>query len=217
MDGRVLTFHLAGINNQNFLMRDEETGSFWQQISGKAVSGPMKGKQLEPVHSDELSFALWRQENPRGTVLLPVASFEKEYEPKDWEARLGRARSVVDTSNTGIAPRAIMLGIEVNGQSRAYPLDRVLQQKLVQDRLGGKPILLMVGPDSKSIRAFLREGDIDFYAKGGGVALDSQQGKEWNFQGCAGADQCLKPVSLIKDYWFDWHLYHPDTTVYEHK
>ena len=31
--GRRLTLHLAGINNQNFLMRDEETGTYWQQIS----------------------------------------------------------------------------------------------------------------------------------------------------------------------------------------
>ena len=43
LDGRVLTFRLAGINNQNFIMRDEQTGSYWQQVSGKAISGP-KGK-----------------------------------------------------------------------------------------------------------------------------------------------------------------------------
>jgi hypothetical protein len=55
---------LAGINNQNFLMRDEETGTFWQQISGRAISGPLNGSQLEPVHSDELTFALWRSEAP---------------------------------------------------------------------------------------------------------------------------------------------------------
>jgi len=34
VDGLKLTFHLAGINSQNFLMRDEETGTYWQQISG---------------------------------------------------------------------------------------------------------------------------------------------------------------------------------------
>jgi hypothetical protein len=28
VNGRVLHFHLAGINNQNFIMRDEETGSW---------------------------------------------------------------------------------------------------------------------------------------------------------------------------------------------
>jgi len=38
IDGLRLTFHLAGINNQNFLMRDEETGTYWQQISGYGIS-----------------------------------------------------------------------------------------------------------------------------------------------------------------------------------
>ncbi len=55
--GLILSFHLAGINNQNFLMRDDQTGTFWQQISGRAISGPLAGLQLEPVYSDEVTFA----------------------------------------------------------------------------------------------------------------------------------------------------------------
>jgi len=60
--GLVLTFHLAGINNQNFLMRDDQTGSYWQQITGEAVSGPLRGRRLTLVASDELSFGLWAAE-----------------------------------------------------------------------------------------------------------------------------------------------------------
>jgi hypothetical protein len=225
VDGKELTFHLAGINNQNFLMRDEETGSFWQQINGRAVSGPMAGKQLELVHCDELSFGLWRAENPRGTVLQPVGEFEKNYEAKDWEKRMLKARTVVDTSKSGIAPRALMLGIEVGGGSKAFPLDRVLQQKLVQDRVGGKAIILVVGPDNLSVRAFLRDLDgvvanAEYYRKpDSGLFVDSETGSEWNFQGCAvsgrATGRCLKPIPMIKDYWFDWQLYHPSTAVYK--
>ena len=39
LDGRTLHFHLYGINNQNFIMRDEETGSWWQQVTGCALFG----------------------------------------------------------------------------------------------------------------------------------------------------------------------------------
>ena len=45
IDGRTLHFHLAGINNQNFIMRDEETGSWWQQVTGEAILGPAEGTQ----------------------------------------------------------------------------------------------------------------------------------------------------------------------------
>ena len=50
------------------------------------------------------------------------------------------------------------------------------------------------------------------------VARDSATASEWNFQGCAvsGPSQgkCLDHVPALKDYWFDWRNYHPDTTIY---
>src|SRR6187431_1769377 len=99
-------------------MRDEETGSYWQQISGRAISGPYRGRQLELVHSDELTFGLWRAENPRGDVLRSVDRFASQYEVKDWETRMLKARTVVDTSGTPYGPRELMLGVELNGSAR---------------------------------------------------------------------------------------------------
>ena len=69
--GRTLTFHLAGINNQNFIMKDEETGSWWQQVTGEAIFGPLKGQHLKPVFLDELTFGTWKREEPNGRVLRP--------------------------------------------------------------------------------------------------------------------------------------------------
>ena len=231
MDGRVLTFRLAGINNQNFLMRDEETGSFWQQISGTAVSGPLRGRTLELVHSDELTFALWHQENPSGTVLKPVPQFVSEYEPKDWENSMRKIRTVVDTSRTNRTPRELMIGVQHNGAARAYVLERVLQAKLIEDWIGGTPVIVVTGPDDKSVRVFRAEipGQTtipDFYrdVERADDALtpiltDSVTGSRWTFGGCAvtgsATGLCLQPLSALKDYWFDWHLYHPDTTVYD--
>jgi len=235
IDGQPLTFHLAGINNQNFLMRDEETGTFWQQIGAKAIAGPLAGRALPLVHADELTFATWKAENPLGTVLAPLAAFAPEYEAKDWETHMAKARTVVDTTSTGHPPRELMLGVEAFGSSRAFPLDRVLSQKLVQDRVGAQPILLVVAWDGASVRAFRarlpqRESPVEFYRK---VAprivakldptqplfVDSKTGSEWNFAGCAVSGTlrgtCLEPLNAIKDFWFDWHVYHPQTTIYQ--
>ena len=90
MAGLRLTFHLAGINNQNFIMRDEETGTYWQQISGLAVSGPLKGRQLTLVHSDELTFAarLYEAPPPRFTRRLQAywRAWRAELTPDDENA-----------------------------------------------------------------------------------------------------------------------------------
>lgn len=212
-------------------MRDEETGSYWQQISGKAVSGPLKGRQLELVHSDELTFSLWRQENPGGTVLKPELQFESNYEPKDWEQRILKAPTVVDTKATEYGPRELMLGVERNGSARAYVLDHVLKQKLIQDWVGGTPVIVVVGPDGKSVRVFdsriagqngvpefYREPDSEKSSADRAILIDSPTGSKWTFQGCAvegaAVGKCLQPIPAIKDYWFDWHLYHPNTTVH---
>jgi hypothetical protein len=154
VDGLRLTFHLAGINNQNFIMRDEETGTYWQQISGKAISGPLKGKQLTLVPFDELTIAEWKAEEPAGTVLNDVPRFTTGYAKKDWDVKMKRAPVVIDFAEHGFKGRDLMLGVQAFGESRAYPYDQVLKEQLIKDRVGTEPVLLTVGPDNQSIRVF---------------------------------------------------------------
>jgi len=222
--GRELHFYLAGINNQNFLMRDRETGTWWQQITGKAIFGPLKGEMLELAPSDELSFALWKKESPGGQVLAAVARDQKEYDSK-WEEEVAKLPVPISFPGTELKSRDVVIGLVVAGEARAYPVDKILKQSPIQDRLGGNPILVVAGPDGKSVRAFLsRIGDTDvelFRKSGAGeFALLDAEGGEWNFKGCAVAGavagKCLSELPAIKDYWFDWRNYHADTTVYRH-
>ena len=227
--GQALTFHLAGINNQNFIMRDDQTGSFWQQADGVAISGPLAGSRLELVPMDELSFGLWKQESPQGDVLAPVPAYVADYERKDWEQRMQKVPTVVNVSGTSLPARETVIGISLNGAARAFPLDKVLAQSPVQDTVGGSPVVLVAGPDGKSIRVFLSQlpdaQPAQFFKSQSSPSastqwdlIDSAHANHWNFQGCAtsGPDtgKCLTEVPYLKDYWFDWHLYHPGTTIY---
>jgi hypothetical protein len=226
VDGLRLTFHLAGINNQNFLMRDEETGTYWQQISGAAVSGPLKGRQLTLVHSDELTLATWKSEEPRGTVLNDVPKYRSDYAKRDWDVEMKREPTVLSFPEHGLTARDLMLGIQAFGASRAFLYERVIQEKLVKDRVGAEPVLLVVGPDDRSVRAFRGRipgvgGASDFYritGRSGVLLIDDSTGSEWNFQGCATSGKakglCLEPIPMLKDYWFDWRNYNPKTSVY---
>jgi len=225
--GRRLTFHLAGINNQNFLMRDEETGSYWQQISGAAVSGPLKGRQLTLVLSDELTFGAWKAEEPEGTVLKEVSKDASEYETKDWDVHMKGRPTVIQFPEHGMQARDLILGIRTADGSRAFPYDRVVSEKLVKSYVGTQPVLLAVGADGKSVRAFHDripgvDGVPDFYHltanKPGVLMMDAETGSEWNFQGCATSGKaqgaCLERVAMLKDYWFDWRNYNPKTTIW---
>jgi hypothetical protein len=281
-----LHFYLAGINNQNFLMRDKETGTWWQQITGKAIYGPLKGAALELVLSDELTFGEWKSEVPDGKVLAEVPKYVKEYDSK-WEPETAKYPVVISFPGTELKMRDVVVGLEMNGPGRAYPWDTLVKQSPVVDRVNGTPLLVAVGPDGKSFRVFVSRidgKDTEFFLKGetesesaaaaaapaspaetktaetkpeaptaakaevssatksaaAGAAtsavaatavtsqaaapkpwilLDTTTASEWNFQGCAisgpSLGKCLDRIPALKDYWFDWRNYHPDTTLYK--
>ena len=285
MNGRVLHFYLAGINNQNFLMRDKETGTWWQQITGKAIYGPLQGASLQLVLSDELTFGEWKSEVSQGAVLAEVLrdvpKYAKEYD-SNWEPEVAKLPVVISFPWTELKSRDVVVGLEIEGTSRAYPWDTLVKQSPVVDRVHGTPLLATVGPDGKSFRVFISRidgKDAEFFLKGEGdttgdknadpvagvkpekpaegkpstssdakaldakanaspasgpatpastpsvpakpwILLDTTTASEWNFQGCAvsgpAQGKCLDRVPALKDYWFDWRNYHPDTTIYRH-
>jgi hypothetical protein len=270
VNGRILHFYLAGINNQNFLMRDKETGTWWQQINGKAVYGPLRGAALDLVPYDELSYGEWKSEVSDGKVLAPVPKYVKKYD-SNWEPEILKLPVVISFPGTELKSRDVLIGLELGGTSRAYPWETLAKQSPVIDHVGGSPILVAVGPDGKSFRVFISRidgKDTEFFLKSdaaesdsksvvataangsvgvppavGGTSrpaaptpaatsaksdpppqkpwllIDSTTASEWNFQGCAvsGPSQgkCLERVPALKDYWFDWRNYHPNTTIYK--
>ena len=303
MNGRALHFYLAGINNQNFLMRDKETGTWWQQITGKAISGPLKGASLELVLSDELTFGEWKSELSAaaadGKVLAEVPKYTKEYD-SNWEPEVAKYPTPISFPGTPLKSRDVIVGLEMPGPGRAYPWETLIKESPVVDHVNGTPLLVAVGPDGKSFRVFISRidgKDAEFFLKGEAageakaepkaesnteakkettletpaktkssppttsiaatpaanptpapanakasdpkagasspaaaaaptaappkpwILLDTTTASEWNFQGCAisgpALGKCLDRVPALKDYWFDWRNYHPNTTIYK--
>ena len=225
VDGRVLHFHLAGINNQNFIMKDEETGSWWQQVTGEAIFGPLKGKRLKPVFVDEITFETWKREEPQGRVLRPderIAA-EGKYAPPDWEDRMLKVPVATRVNAPALDKRELVVGITSNNVSCAYPVTALQKQNPIIDNLGGAPLVIVLGDDRKSIRAFDRTVDgheREFFLKPGSspLRLIDDKGTEWNFAGTALtgelAGKQLRKIAVLNDYWFDWKTYHPETLVY---
>jgi hypothetical protein len=173
---RALHFYLAGINNQNFLMRDKETGTWWQQITGKAIYGPLKGASLELVLSDELTFGEWKSEVSgsqaqaqvlNAEVLKQVPKYVKEYD-SNWEPETAKYPVVISFPGTELKSRDVVVGLEFEGAGRAYPWDTLVKQSPVVDRVHGTPLLVAVGPDGKSFRVFISRidgKDAEFFLK----------------------------------------------------
>lgn len=225
MNGQTLKFRLAGINNQNFIMRDEETGSWWQQVSGEAIQGKLKGQKLESVDLDELSFGVWKRENPNGRVLRPDEKIlaENKYESADWEKEVARMPVRISTKlDDALEPRALIVGVIVNNKAKAYPFSAIEKQSPILDMLGGTNIVIFLGEDKKSVRAFERTLDgktLEFFVKPDSAEIvDAETGSAWDFSGKAVSGELsgrqLKKITVLKDYWFDWKTYNPETQLY---
>ena len=226
VNGQQLHFHLAGINNQNFIMRDEETGSWWQQVTGACILGPLKGAHLQAVLHDELTFSTWRQEQPDGRVLRPDPRIQQAglYESADWEARMQNVRVATTDTDKTTKQRTLVVGLNIGDAARAYPMDLLIAQSPINDAVGGTPVLLVVDSDRRSVRAFERTIDgraVEFFLQPNVTPsrlTDAATGSVWDFTGRATSGPLigrqLKQIPILNDYWFDWHSYHPNTTIY---
>lgn len=63
-------FQQALLIDGNLVMRDDRTRSWWQQLSGTAIAGPLEGRQLPRVPHALVSWLQWRTEHPATTVVL---------------------------------------------------------------------------------------------------------------------------------------------------
>ena len=208
-------------------MRDEETGSWWQQVTGEAIQGPLKGQRLRPVYHDELTFALWKREKPDGRVLRPDKQIAQagKYYPANWEERMTKVPVATSVAlDKSLEPRTLVIGLTVNGVSKAYPFDALVKQSLILDDVGSVPIFIVLGDDKRSVRAFERTVDgrkLEFFVKPNSsslIMIDAETGSEWDFTGKSIGGPLngrqLKKISILNDYWFDWTTYHPGTTLY---
>src|SRR5258706_14645804 len=157
LDGRRLRFHLTGINNQNFLMRDEETGSWWQQITGCAILGPLAGRCLDSIPWDEITFAVWKGEHPDTEVLRAAEAMKEDYAPADWEKEIDEYPTVLPVDpHDSLKPRDLVVGLKTAGVSKAYPWTALTAQGPVIDVFGDTPVLSLVHADGRSVRCFDR-------------------------------------------------------------
>jgi len=208
-------------------LEDDETGTWWQQVTGEAFLGPLKGRRLTLVPQDQLTFATWRSEAPQGRVLKRDERIARAglYAPVNWERDMLTYQTPA-SADTRLTPRALLVGVALNGAATAYPVDGLTAASATIDTVGGEPIVIVRAPDTPSTRVFDRRVDArtrQFAVKIGASPLrllDVETGSEWDFAGMAVtgplAGRRLRRVPFLEEYWFDWKTYHPTTQVFRH-
>ncbi|MBI2840585.1 MAG: DUF3179 domain-containing protein [Acidobacteria bacterium] len=129
-----------------------------------------------------------------------------------------------------LVPGDRVVGVEIEGQSRAYPLSILSWHEIVNDNLAGRPIAVTYSPLCDSVVVFdgRVDGEIvelgfsgllynsnlimyDRQAGGRRESLWSQLQSRAVSGRLAGRPLTVLHASLIR--WADWRALHPDTTV----
>ncbi len=156
-DGKVLDFGVSGALYRDALVfYDRETGSYWSQINGEALRGPMTGKRLSEVPSVVTTWADWRKMHPSTLVLVAdVAPRRSPY--SDYFANPEKL-GVRGTKNPDerLPGKTWVWGLS-NGQEAVA---------IVEERLGEKPRELKLG--GQTLRVW-RQGEKVFLRPEGSV------------------------------------------------
>ncbi len=71
LDGEILSFGHEGVLYRNsFMMYDRQSESLWLHVTGEALKGPKRGKQLKFLPAEVMPWKAWKALNPTTKVLL---------------------------------------------------------------------------------------------------------------------------------------------------
>jgi hypothetical protein len=226
--GHQLQFENAGVIGGNEVFKDRETDSRWQQSSLEAISGPLKGEHLELYPFLLTNWGEWRRLHPDTVVLKPLPGYadripERNEMIREGLSGEGSAPPGVLRVDDRLKPKTMVLSLAVGGSDEAFPLSILRQERVINEQIGGQPVLVVHQPSTDTTTAFIARAKgtrLKFRAADTDATelIDEQTKSRWNPYGdcISGAFKGLQLTSLIlePEYWFAWSEFHPDTKIY---
>ena len=208
VDGKAETFRLVGMDHFNAMLEDASTRSWWRQATGQAVAGPRKGQQLRELPSHQATLGQWLALHPRSLVMQPDPRFAHRYS-KDLAYESGESRRALTGTDTGSwREKSWVLGLVVNGESKAYDWNRLRAERVINDVVGGWPIVIAMGPDDVNYFAFRRpDSATRFVVRGDSLVAATAA---YALSG-RGKSRALVPIVAYQEFWHSWRTFHPDT------
>ncbi len=223
VNGQYELFRLVGMDHFNAMFEDATTKSWWQQATGVAVAGKLKGTALTEIPSQQMKLGDWMALYPQTFVLQPDSNFQPEYDSlKGYDE--GTLKSSLEARDSASwQKKSWVVGVHINNESKAYDWNNLLTKKLIQDSFAGTPVLITTAPDGRSFYAFSRKSEslsLHFtYDTTAAILKDVETASSWQVNGVC-IDGLLKgkrlePLPAYQEFWHSWQQFHPGTKRYE--
>ncbi|MCP4610281.1 MAG: DUF3179 domain-containing protein [Planctomycetes bacterium] len=221
------TFGTSGkLVNNNLIMYDRQTGSYWPQILGEAITGPLSTLKLEAFPVYWAQWADAAKAYPDAEVLSRDTGFFKPYgfDPYGnypgergyyFTDRLLFSLMHVDGQ---LGLKELIIGIKTACGMAALPKNSLTMERPVLNlTVADAPVVVFYDEALDTVRTFSRvSGDtVLTFALRDGNFIDLNSGSVWTKDGHAisgkWAGSQLNWIESMESFWFAWIAFYPET------
>jgi len=210
VNGKKEKFRLVGMDHFNAMLEDATTKSWWRQVTGEAITGKLKGQQLPEVYSIQTSLAAWLQLNPNSLIMQADENFIRSYD-STFKFESGASKNkLTGTDSLSWKDKSWVIGVKAGKETKAYDWNKLKKEKLMQDKIGATPVIIVLSNNDKSFFAFERPTDNSIFNLSGDTLLFDNH--KYRIDG-KGIDTSfsLKPLPASQEFWHSWRTFNPGT------
>ncbi len=233
VDGEVLRFGVSGLlRNSDLVMWDDQTTSLWQQITGEGVVGQYAGTQLEIISTAIVSFEQFAETFPDGKSLAAESGFGRtSYGVNPYQGYSSSSNPFLFNGEIDDRLPALsrVVGVDLGSETKAYPFGVLSDVRVVNDTVGGEPVVVFWGGETADAldqsvigisdaigTALALDPVVDgqtltFESAGDDTFVDAETGSTWTVLGLA-IDGPLEGTQLgtvvhRNEFWFAWQAF----------
>ena len=239
LDGVEYDFGVSGnLRNNDMVMWDRQTQSWWQQFTGEGIVGDLTGRQLTILASTIISWSDFRSAHPDAAVLSRDTGYSRPYGSNPYSGYDDAAVpyfNIPSGLDVRLFPKDRVASFTLGDTAVAFPFSVLVEEPVVNYTVDGRDLVVFFKPDTLSPFGSSFSGQA---AKVGSTGVfdsqvdgrkltfraeedtfvDDETGSAWNILGkavqgpLAGAE--LTPIVHGDHFWFAWAAFQPDTLIY---
>jgi Protein of unknown function (DUF3179) len=213
VNGHLEKFRLVGMDHFNAMFEDATTHSWWRQATGEAVAGTLKGTNLPVMAASQMSLRKWMSLHPDSLVMQPDESSMDNY---DTEGRFERGKSKGELTRTDPGSwkeKSWIVGVQIGSVSKAYDWNHLKAKRVINDVVGGVPVVLVLSGDRYSFAAFRRPEVSRLFTLDGEVLISSGQHFDLSGRNFDASAPNLVAVDAHQEFWHSWRTFYPETST----
>jgi len=242
-DGNTYTFGTSGLlYRTNKLMYDRTTRTLWNQFTGKPVIGSLAADadslQLDLLPVVTTSWRDWLEQHPETEVLDVKTGHDRVYQvfgqPYGDYFRTDEVRFPAFQRSDELHPKDRVYGLRLGGIRKAWVIDDLVQEQVLNDEFAGSPIVLVAQRGLADVEDILVRipwpnydygGEIRSFERGRNTfspgpdpdTILDEDGGEWTVteEALVGPEgERLERVNGHIAFWLGWFLFFPEAELW---